>query len=272
MDGAKLFREEAIRVKAIAVEKYKAGDLVGAKEFALKAQHYNPTLCGLLRLNAVLDVRMGFARKINGEVDWYAVLSVDPTADIETIKEHYRRLSLDIILDDDNSIGSIEEANQMLDESLKFLCNAKAKQHYDKSREVPLRDVADGGTFWTVCDCCRYLYEYQHFCKDKMIRCFQCYKTFRATECPAPSRVHAVPWSYEAVQRLNRLRGRPVPSLVVKKNLFHVTELRRISTDAGIRRGKIMLPQDMLRRALPGNSKSIITEEEMRGDEKRRRV
>ncbi|XP_023633379.1 uncharacterized protein LOC17876068 [Capsella rubella] len=137
MDGsiAESNREEARRAKEIAVEKYKAGDLSGAKEYAVKAKDLDPQLCGLLRLNAVLDVRTAFAKKINGELtDWYAVLAVDPTADLETIKSGFKKLALDILFDRDESVGSIVEAQEILADAWKFIENVKSS--YDSSRQM----------------------------------------------------------------------------------------------------------------------------------------
>lgn len=73
-------QNEACRAKSLTVENYKAGDIAGAKEIALKAYKPCPTLCGLLSLNAVLDEWMGFWKNINTEVDWYDILSAYPSA------------------------------------------------------------------------------------------------------------------------------------------------------------------------------------------------
>ncbi|KAG7612532.1 unnamed protein product [Arabidopsis thaliana] len=116
-----IIREEAKRAKAIAVEKYKAGDFAGAKEFALKAKQINPALGGLRRLNALLDVCMGFQKQVNGEVDWYDVLAVERTADFITIFNRYSTLAIDISLDRDESVGSgVKEALKILTDASKY--------------------------------------------------------------------------------------------------------------------------------------------------------
>ncbi|CAH2070648.1 unnamed protein product [Thlaspi arvense] len=122
MDESRLKNSTARRAKATAVEKLRDGDLAGAKEFAARAKELNPSLSGLLCLNAVLDVLMGFEKKINGEIDWYAVLAVEPTADVDTIKDRYNKLSMDIITDGDKSVGGIIEAENILAETWRVLC------------------------------------------------------------------------------------------------------------------------------------------------------
>ncbi|KAE8688928.1 hypothetical protein F3Y22_tig00110946pilonHSYRG00009 [Hibiscus syriacus] len=84
-------KDEAIRAKELAV----AGmDAVGAKRFALKAPNLYPELDGLPQLLATLDEYISADKKINGEVDWYRVLAVQPFADEDTIRKHYRKLAL----------------------------------------------------------------------------------------------------------------------------------------------------------------------------------
>ncbi|ESQ43537.1 hypothetical protein EUTSA_v10015817mg [Eutrema salsugineum] len=173
-------RKEARTAKAIAVEKYKAGDLAGAKAFAIKAKSLDPALCGLICLITVLNVMIGFEKKLNGEVDWYSILEVEPTADIATIKKSYSRLFVNIIMDNDKEVGSIVEATNILDESWRVLCNEKKRLDYDKRRGIqpqvqnPRRvrnlfkgknssssssSSSDDSSFWTRCHHCSFTYK-----------------------------------------------------------------------------------------------------------------
>lgn len=134
--------DEARRMKAIAVQKYKAGDLAGAKVFAARAKDLNPRLYGVQRLNTLIDVKTGFQKRISGTdmVDWYAVLGVEPTADVATTKRRYRELTNDVIMANGNEDSlDIVEVTNILSESWKFLCIEKRKQVYDKKREIQLR-------------------------------------------------------------------------------------------------------------------------------------
>ncbi|CAA7038465.1 unnamed protein product [Microthlaspi erraticum] len=134
--------DEARRMKAFAVQKYKIGDIVTAKQCAWRAKHLNPNLRGIQRLNTLLDVKIGFQKRIKGTdmVDWYAVLGVKPTADVETTKRRYRELSTDLIMDVDSedSLDSSEAFN-ILSQSWKVVCVEKKKQYYDRKREIQLR-------------------------------------------------------------------------------------------------------------------------------------
>ncbi|CAN8302462.1 unnamed protein product [Cochlearia groenlandica] len=132
----KIEREEAETTKAIAVEKYKEGDLVGAKEYAAEAKRLYPTLTGILCLNAVLDILIGFEKKINGEVDWYAVLGVDPTADTKTIQKRRNELFIDIVTDSDDSVGSTDKAKKILYDSWVYFLTETNRQLYDKKHKA----------------------------------------------------------------------------------------------------------------------------------------
>ncbi|EOA14536.1 hypothetical protein CARUB_v10027768mg [Capsella rubella] len=130
-------QEEARRAKMIAVEKYNAGDLVGAKEFAVKAKNLDPKLFGVCRLNAVLNVHMAFEKKINGAVDWYGILSADPTEDLGKIYKHYTKTVMAIIRDRDDSIRYVEEAYKLMAAACRNLLREKLKQIYERKEAQP---------------------------------------------------------------------------------------------------------------------------------------
>lgn len=120
--------------KAMALERYKVGDFSGAKVSAFNAMMMNPFLNGVTRLNTVLDVLLCVQKKINREVDWHAVLSVDPRADIATIQRRNKELLLFIIMDDgDNSLGSrTDEAKKILDDCRRYFA-MKTDREFVKS-------------------------------------------------------------------------------------------------------------------------------------------
>ncbi|ESQ43534.1 hypothetical protein EUTSA_v10015299mg [Eutrema salsugineum] len=204
-------RKEARTAKAIAVEKYKAGDLAGAKAFAIKAKSLDPALCGLICLITVLDVMIPFEKKLNGEVDWYSILAVEPTADIATIKKSYSRLFMNIIMENDKEVGSIVEATNILDESWSVLCNEKKRLDYDKRRGIQPQvqnprivpnlikgtnssSSDDDSSFWARCHHCSFTYKYSKSWKDqRFIICVKCSQPFEAVE-------YRDPWSCENQQ------------------------------------------------------------------------
>ncbi|XP_010536623.1 PREDICTED: uncharacterized protein LOC104811585 [Tarenaya hassleriana] len=210
-------RAEATKEKQLAEEKFRAGDIAGAKESASKAESLDPSLVGLACLKASIDVNLSAEKKINGEVDWYAVLGVDPTADDETIRNGYRRLALALLSDQHRAPGS-DEAYKLLSEAWKVLCNQSRKQAYDTRcriqprhgprkptvfhdfMSVPKNNQADSSssssssipatgedTFWTMCKSCSIMYEFYREYLNKSIFCPDCGEPFEATQAPPPA-------------------------------------------------------------------------------------
>lgn len=118
--------------KEAAMECYKAGRLGRAKYIAYEASFFFPELPGIRRLNAVCQVLNGYDKKIDGNVDWYAVLGAYPTEDVPTIQKRYRKLFLDMTMDDGESLDGTYKANKILSDSWKFLCSKKNKKLYDE--------------------------------------------------------------------------------------------------------------------------------------------
>ncbi|XP_019095612.1 PREDICTED: uncharacterized protein LOC104763346 [Camelina sativa] len=135
MDKARI--EKARRAKAIAMEMFNAGALNAAKEFAVKAKTLDPNLRGVVRLNAVLDVHMAYEKKINGEVDWYGILSADPSEDIETVIGRFTILSSTIFSDIDDSIGGTDEATKILMDAYRHISEEKNTQVRERPEAQP---------------------------------------------------------------------------------------------------------------------------------------
>ncbi|KAL3524397.1 hypothetical protein ACH5RR_017231 [Cinchona calisaya] len=109
-------KDEALRAKTIAEGKFENKDFAGAKKFALKAQSLYPGLDGLSQMLTTIDVYISAENKISGEVDWYGVLGVNPTADDDTVRKQYRKLALLLHPDKNRSVGA--------DGAFKLLCEA----------------------------------------------------------------------------------------------------------------------------------------------------
>lgn len=70
-------RDEAIRARDIAEQKFAMQDFVGAKKFIIKAQQLYPPLDGAIQMMAVLDVHIAAQVKLAvNETDWYGILQV----------------------------------------------------------------------------------------------------------------------------------------------------------------------------------------------------
>ncbi|PSR89453.1 DnaJ subfamily B member like [Actinidia chinensis var. chinensis] len=131
-------KDEATRAKEISEKKLTERDIAGAKKFALKAQNLFPGLEGLPQFMETLDVYVSAETKVNGEVDWYGVLRVDPLADDETLRRHYRKLALSLHPDKNKSVGA-DGAFKIISEAWSFLSDKAKKLEYDQKRN--LRDT-----------------------------------------------------------------------------------------------------------------------------------
>ncbi|PSS07663.1 DnaJ subfamily B member like [Actinidia chinensis var. chinensis] len=131
-------KDEATRAKEISETKLTEGDIAGAKKFALKAQNLFPGLEGLSQFMETLDMYVSAETKVNGEVDWYGVLGVDPLADNETLMRHYRKLALSLHPDKNKSVGA-DGAFKIVSEGWSLLSDKAKKIEYDQKRN--LRDT-----------------------------------------------------------------------------------------------------------------------------------
>ncbi|KAK3183143.1 hypothetical protein Dsin_030429 [Dipteronia sinensis] len=127
-------KDEAGRAKELAEKKFAEKDLGGAKRFALMAQRLYSDLDGLHQLLVTLDVHVSFGEKINDEVDWYRVLGVEPLADDDTIRRHYRKLALVIHPDKNKSVGA-EGAFHIIHEAWSLLSDKSKRTSYDQKRK-----------------------------------------------------------------------------------------------------------------------------------------
>ncbi|XVF49603.1 hypothetical protein PTKIN_Ptkin04bG0026400 [Pterospermum kingtungense] len=124
-------KDEAVRAKELAEKKLAELDAAGAKRFALKAQNLYPDLDGLSQLLATLEMYISGDKKINGEVDWYGVLGVQPFADEDTIRKQYRKLALILHPDKNKSVGA-DGAFKILSEAWNLLSDKAKRIAYDQ--------------------------------------------------------------------------------------------------------------------------------------------
>lgn len=124
-------KDEALRARAIAEKKFEEKDIAGAKKFALKAQNLFPALEGIVQLIATLDVYAASELKINGEKNLYALFSVPPSVDDDTLKKQYRKLALLLHPDKNKSIGA-EGAFQFISEAWTVLSDKDKRFLFDQ--------------------------------------------------------------------------------------------------------------------------------------------
>lgn len=128
-------KDEAIRAKEIALRKFSDKDIMGAAKFALKAQKLYPELEGISHLVANFELHMSAKFRRNGEIDWYRILSVSPSADADTISKQYRKLALLIHPDKNREVGS-ESAFKLLSEAFRVLKDNNARSAYDQRTNI----------------------------------------------------------------------------------------------------------------------------------------
>lgn len=128
-------KDEAVRAKEIAEKKFNAKDISGAKKFAQKALNLHPGLEGIPQMLATFDVYLSAENKINGENDWYSVLSVNANADEETVRKQYRKLALTLHPDKNKSIGA-EGAFKLLSEAWSVLSDKGRRSLYDQKTKM----------------------------------------------------------------------------------------------------------------------------------------
>ncbi|KAL8200129.1 hypothetical protein R6Q57_011468 [Mikania cordata] len=200
-------KDEAMRAKNIAENKMIKNDFEGGKKFALKAQQLFPELENISQMLAVCDVHCSANRKINGTAkDLYGILQVESSADVTTIKKHYRKLALVLHPDKNRFPGAeaafklVGEANMILSDKVKrtfhdYTCREPAKPTFPKPQNPQGNQTSQFGaqnkycnghqqshsdssarpSFWTICLICRETYEFYIELVNKRIKCLQVY-------------------------------------------------------------------------------------------------
>ena len=123
-------RDEAERAKQIAEKKFLAKDVAGAKKFASKAWSLYPCIDGISQLLATIDVFVYADNKINGEIDWYGVLGVNPLDDEDVIRKKYRKLVL-MLHPDKNKANGANEAFLLVSQAWDLLSDKTRRSAYD---------------------------------------------------------------------------------------------------------------------------------------------
>ncbi|KMZ66099.1 Chaperone protein dnaJ [Zostera marina] len=239
-------KDEALRAKEVAENKFKAMDIIGAKKFALKAQNLYPALEGISQMITTLDVHLCAASEImNGEKDWYGILVVNASADDEMVRKQYRKLALILHPDKNKSVGA-EAAFKFVSEAWSVLSDRARRTAYDQKRRIHQQKshtVSNGfhhstkhkssnmksqmnnthpsvpdihssapprpSTFWTSCNRCKMQYEYLRVYLNHNLLCPSCHEPFLAIETGNPSNGHnnTVIWPSAHQQQASKNRN-----------------------------------------------------------------
>ncbi|XP_047341645.1 uncharacterized protein LOC124945288 [Impatiens glandulifera] len=138
-------KEEAIRAQELSEKKLKEKDYAGAKRFALKAQALYPGLDGISQILTTVDVYICGENKINGEIDWYSVLGVDPLSDEDTIRKQYRKLAL-VLHPDKNKFVGADGAFKFISEAWSLLSDKSKRLAYNQRRNFKVQTMPRGNS------------------------------------------------------------------------------------------------------------------------------
>ncbi|KAG9158553.1 hypothetical protein Leryth_021604 [Lithospermum erythrorhizon] len=97
---------EALKAKAYAEKHFAEGDFTGARKYALKAQMICPQLEGISQTVATFGVYAASEVRINGEIDLYGILRLEPSADKSRVKKQYKKMAVLLHPDKNKSVGA----------------------------------------------------------------------------------------------------------------------------------------------------------------------
>ncbi|EOA15697.1 hypothetical protein CARUB_v10006409mg, partial [Capsella rubella] len=149
-------KEEARRAMEIAEKKLSKNDYDGAKKFINKAKSLFPKLDGLEQVLMMVNVYISASNRGGGEeADWYGILGVDPLADNETVKRHYKKLAL-LLHPDKNKLNGAEDAFKlvtqawcMLSDKVKRTCYDQRRKQNKMQKQPNLHKPASSGMYYT---------------------------------------------------------------------------------------------------------------------------
>ncbi|GAB4859340.1 hypothetical protein Ancab_010803 [Ancistrocladus abbreviatus] len=205
-------QEEAVKAKETAEKRFAVKDFVGAKNYALKAQTLFPELDGISQMVATFDIYVASEAKVNGEIDFYSVLGLMPSAGRSLVKKQYKKLAVLLHPDKNKTVGA-DGAFKLVSEAWTLLSDSMKRASYDLRRNGQLSSaiVAEAAfsdncskstvppTFWTVCTSCQVQYEYLRKYVNKRLSCKNCHATFMALElgtAPTSGSYPVCHWSY----------------------------------------------------------------------------
>lgn len=134
-------KEEAMRAKSIAESRMQSQDFEGALKIALKAQRLFPDLDSISQILTVCEVHCAAGTKIGKEIDWYAVLRVEMTADEPTIRKQYRKLAL-LLHPDKNKLAGAEGAFQLVGDAYNILSDPQKRSQHNVIRSANFSRVS----------------------------------------------------------------------------------------------------------------------------------
>lgn len=171
---------EARRLKSIAESKLRSFDFKSALKYARRARRLAPDLDGLPLLVTALKILRC------SPSDHYKILRLDPFSPPSVIRSQYKTLALS--LHPDKAPAALGDAFKRVADSFRFLSDRSNKKRFDDELRVRIAGEATGAavppaeTFWTACDTCRILHEFDRRYVGHRLVCPSCRKSFLAAE------------------------------------------------------------------------------------------
>ncbi|KAK4729289.1 hypothetical protein R3W88_022277 [Solanum pinnatisectum] len=193
---------EALRLKALAEQKYNSGNLKSALKYAKRAHSLHPAVDGVSEMLTAFKIlhtgtvpavipavaAVGDAATITTStlLDYYNILQIERFSHINTIKKQYRKLAL-TLHPDKNPFAASEEAFKLVGEAFRVLSDKIRRKEYDVKLRVAMQSavMAEEGettTFWTACSTCRLLHQFEEKYLGHNLMCPSCKETFKAIE------------------------------------------------------------------------------------------
>lgn len=192
-------KEEALRLKTLAEEKYNSGDLNSAVTYANRARDLNPSVSGLPEMLTAFEILRAAAVPVLGSTtekqkptpDYYRILQVQRFSHINSIKKQYKKLAL-TLHPDKNPFEASEEAFKLVGEAARVLSDKIRRKEYDTRLRIAMQSEAAqavalgpeeaGEAFSTACSDCGLLHQFERKYVGHNLICPSCKKTFKATE------------------------------------------------------------------------------------------
>lgn len=197
---------EALKAIENAEKRFAHRDFVGAKSYALKAKTLCPGLEGISQLVTTFEVYIASQVTFNGELDWYSIMGLKPSTNIEAVKKQYKKMAGLLHPDNNKCVGAdgafhlVSEAWARLSGSYDMKRNAQLGNGHGFNHNGLSSIHASSGkqdTFWTICTSCKVQYEYLRKYINKKLSCKNCRGIFIAVEtAPANGSFPYCPWSY----------------------------------------------------------------------------
>ncbi|CAI9118429.1 OLC1v1020000C2 [Oldenlandia corymbosa var. corymbosa] len=163
------------------------------RKYATKALEINPKHPGpaqLLAIAAILSVCPPSPTQTQlSDPDWYSVLNLPRfSRDLNAIRSNFGLL-YGIVNPEQNPNPFAAEAREWVLKAGEVLGDPDSKAQFDRDLRTRTEDSGkgSGGTFWTVCPYCYFMYEYENGFLDCAIRCSNpnCRRPFAAAAVAA---------------------------------------------------------------------------------------